>query len=778
MKRLPMLIKFFLGFSIFLVIPLILAGFIFYYNMIEYSEYEISKTSVVNLQTVKRLNDQLVDSVTKQTIRLSLDIVLQDIFGVNHYNEIKNDPQSMIKLMKVNQILSETVNINHRIHSIYIYMDHADYVITSNRGINIKEEFTDTDWIKEYIKSGEQIGTLWLNSRLFNDSDDNTNANTDDNTNANNNVLTFILPFNTLMIDYDGAIVVNIYERELYNFMNESNIENEGYIFVIDNKGTVVSHEDKTLIRKNIADIAHINKIINAKETTGYFLGEIDKSSQMLTYYKSEFNNWIYVGVMPLDSLLGKTGALMNRIILVLLGLMLTGIVLSYFFSRSMYNPVKKLMLDIQLRKGIDFKGAGNEMAVLSRVFDSLAKQEDALSNALQKNRLELQDKYITDLLKGNTEQLSFTDSANPVITFRHNYFICAIIAIDRYEIFNEKYSSDQQYYMKMMILKACEEITDPAFSVCGVLYEKNKIAVVINSEIYTPEETDKQLYSNLAVLQKEVAKVLSNSITIGVSNCSTDLNSLNTSFTEAQEALANRIIIGSGSIIFYRSLSVNGCRYLYPYQIETHILNFLKLGSKQDVFNSIDDLIQVIRSYKGISPDNIIQIFIQLIGNTVKFLVDQNINIGNIFGNDYNVYHKLASKETLDDIKIWLTGFYSGIFHYMSDSWDATKPHADKVIDYLHDNFRYNIDTTSIATNAGLGYSSVGRIVKSKTGKNVIEYINSLRIEEAKRLLRQTNMNIMDIARTVGYNNDQSFSRFFRKFEGVTPGEFRNLKI
>ncbi len=681
MKKLPMLTKSFLGFSIFLVIPLFIAGFIFYFNMIRYSENEISKSSVVNLQTVKRLNDQLVDSITKQTIRISLDVVLQDIFGIDHYFSIKNNPEDMIKLMKVNQILTETVNINYRIHSIYIYIDQADYVITSNFGIILKEDFTDTGWMKDYNKSKEQIGAFWLNSRPLDGS------NTDPNT--FNDVITFILPLKTLMINSDGAIVANIHEHELYSYMNESNIENEGSVFIINNEGMVVSHEDKGLIQKNIADIPYIKNILYSEEKTGYFLSSVDNSNQMFTYYKSEFNNWIYVGVMPMDSLLGKTSALMNRIMLVLLGLMLTGVVLSYFFSRSMYNPVKKLMLDIQKRKGIDFKDAGNEMAVLSKIFESLAKQEDALSNELERNRRDLQDKYITDLLKGNADQIASSASFDSSFGFRHKYFVCALISIDRYELFTEKYSSDQQYYMKMMILKACEEITDSAFNVCGVLYERNKIAIVINSENYSPNETDEQLHSNLITIQKEVAKVMNNSITFGVGKYCNDLNLLSTSFTEAQEALANRIVKGSGSIIFYKNSSEIGARYYYPYQIETHILNFLKLGSRQEVFSSIDDLIHAIRNREGISPDNIIQIFIQLIGNTVKLLVEQNINVSNIFGIDYNIYHKLASKETLDDIKVWLTGFYSGILQYMSNSLDVSVSYADKVIDYLHKNYR-----------------------------------------------------------------------------------------
>ncbi|NLN42227.1 MAG: helix-turn-helix transcriptional regulator, partial [Clostridiales bacterium] len=51
---------------------------------------------------------------------------------------------------------------------------------------------------------------------------------------------------------------------------------------------------------------------------------------------------------------------------------------------------------------------------------------------------------------------------------------------------------------------------------------------------------------------------------------------------------------------------------------------------------------------------------------------------------------------------------------------------------------------------------------------------INKLRVSEAKKLLVNTDMSIKDLALLIGYNNDQTFSRVFKKLEGITPGEYR----
>jgi AraC-like DNA-binding protein len=66
-----------------------------------------------------------------------------------------------------------------------------------------------------------------------------------------------------------------------------------------------------------------------------------------------------------------------------------------------------------------------------------------------------------------------------------------------------------------------------------------------------------------------------------------------------------------------------------------------------------------------------------------------------------------------------------------------------------------------------------VRKIFHDKTGETIVTFINNFRINEAKRLLRETDLNINEIALRLGYNNNQSFNRFFKKYEGSLPVSF-----
>ena len=59
--------------------------------------------------------------------------------------------------------------------------------------------------------------------------------------------------------------------------------------------------------------------------------------------------------------------------------------------------------------------------------------------------------------------------------------------------------------------------------------------------------------------------------------------------------------------------------------------------------------------------------------------------------------------------------------------------------------------------------------------GINLIEYVNQQKIEEAKRLLRESTLKLYEISDMLGFNNSFYFSRVFKKVTGMTPKDYRN---
>ena len=98
-------------------------------------------------------------------------------------------------------------------------------------------------------------------------------------------------------------------------------------------------------------------------------------------------------------------------------------------------------------------------------------------------------------------------------------------------------------------------------------------------------------------------------------------------------------------------------------------------------------------------------------------------------------------------------------------------------VIEYTQKHYKSpDISIGAIADHFGVSISYISRQFKRSQGNGLLEYIHMLRIEEAKRLLVNTNKNIKDIAMEVGFINSLTLSRSFKRQEGILPSEYRNI--
>ena len=100
------------------------------------------------------------------------------------------------------------------------------------------------------------------------------------------------------------------------------------------------------------------------------------------------------------------------------------------------------------------------------------------------------------------------------------------------------------------------------------------------------------------------------------------------------------------------------------------------------------------------------------------------------------------------------------------------------KSIEYIDSHFKQEISLDDISLNkTGITKEYYCNIFKKVTGKTFTEYINSLRIEYAAKLLSGTNKPITEIAYESGFNDLSYFNRVFKSAKGISPGSFRKGK-
>ena len=100
----------------------------------------------------------------------------------------------------------------------------------------------------------------------------------------------------------------------------------------------------------------------------------------------------------------------------------------------------------------------------------------------------------------------------------------------------------------------------------------------------------------------------------------------------------------------------------------------------------------------------------------------------------------------------------------------------ADRIIRYLGEHYNNSeLTVDRLGAETGVSPVRIPVILQKKCKRTFKQYLNEIRISESKRLLREVDRTIAEIAFTVGYNNVTHFNRVFRQIEGASPTEYRD---
>jgi two-component system, response regulator YesN len=99
------------------------------------------------------------------------------------------------------------------------------------------------------------------------------------------------------------------------------------------------------------------------------------------------------------------------------------------------------------------------------------------------------------------------------------------------------------------------------------------------------------------------------------------------------------------------------------------------------------------------------------------------------------------------------------------------------RVKEIVADNLENEISLQNIAERVYLNHRYLSVLFKNETGQNFSDYVTELRMAKGKRLLAETNLKIVEIARLCGYSNYKYFMAVFKRSAGITPSEFRDTQ-
>ena len=104
------------------------------------------------------------------------------------------------------------------------------------------------------------------------------------------------------------------------------------------------------------------------------------------------------------------------------------------------------------------------------------------------------------------------------------------------------------------------------------------------------------------------------------------------------------------------------------------------------------------------------------------------------------------------------------------TDDWRIAE-----VLEYLQNHWNRNISAKTLAAVFFYHEKYLGHLFAKKTGKTVREYLRELRLENAKKMLEEQEIGILQIALHCGFSSDAYFDRCFKAAYGLTPQQWRS---
>ncbi|SIR23521.1 helix-turn-helix domain-containing protein [Halanaerobium kushneri] len=357
-------------------------------------------------------------------------------------------------------------------------------------------------------------------------------------------------------------------------------------------------------------------------------------------------------------------------------------------------------------------------------------------------------------------------------LNFELKNIVITVGQFDNYKVLQEKYSESKLMNLKRSFINMVDEILRENGKSFAVLKDEKKFLFLFSFKDNSELKINNSIASALNRIKTALKNYLNITASFAVGNILKDPLKIGENYREILELLGDRFYQGKDMIIYQNqnnrvdnqqfNLDIKTEKALQKY-IDQKDYSSLKL-ELESIFNKI------YRIKPGLSV--VKMTFISLINIVNSKIKDKNLKKEKIFKNTGNPYQKLEEFNTLKEFKIWIEEIYNNLIIELKNKNNYSDI-INKTLLYMNKNYDKDITLSRAASEIGVSYSYLSRKFKEECGQGFSDYLNQLRIENAKQLIEVGDSNIKEIVNQVGFNNYNYFFKVFKDSEGMTPSEY-----
>lgn len=500
-----------------------------------------------------------------------------------------------------------------------------------------------------------------------------------------------------------------------------------------------------------------------------------------IQYSRTGSTGWTYLSIMPTSYIYEKAGSIRSITILIAVISIILSIALAWLIVSRLYHPVSKILNYVNIISSgtlaSHHQDSKNELVLINKIIRYVFEQNKTLQDSMSKSRPVLQNKYLNDLVTGTAISQDYQALGKEIgISFPFSSFQVMAFVLEEDGSESPRKRGRLIDSLPTKLAQIAEKSTGDGCKCYFFLKDDHTIISLMNME------PDFYEFSGLNDYFKEVKEYLEEDLetafTIGIGKCYENVENCFRSFDDALKAIEYKELKGRNAIIHIDEVNaIPPDTFEYPIETEMQLMMAVKSGDKKTVNRLLNEIFQRNFGKSMLSPEMIGNLFDALIGTAVRAIHEMRFSAEEILEHGTDFYSELSTYHGVDNKKSYIIHIFTSISEAVNRSKNTQHSNVfTKIKTFIDENYRQEISLERVAEVTNLSTSYLSFIFKEVSGKNFVDYVNEFRIQKAKELLSQTSLRVSEVAEAVGYSNANVFSKAFKKYTGITPGQFRKI--
>ncbi|WP_274651336.1 helix-turn-helix domain-containing protein [Paenibacillus humicola] len=733
-------------------IPVMLAGMAYYQFSLNRMNSYLQAENGSSLNNLKDRAERVLQEIEQESLQLAKDPVIQagltgpeDPYGLQSFEMLKR-----IELAK---------NSNSFIDDIFLYEGEESRVLSNEYGASDISDYAYRDNIRQLLESGHPAQWVQFANRKGH--------------------LTFVRRLPLIGTKGpEGVLGFEIETAALSQFLEtDTAVLTDGDDLMIVKLYDPFAIEQRPDADAEIeaAELKGLNRIRTAQKSSGYFAAEGEGGKPAQYWYVKNVFGRTYVSVIPEQYIARQLNWIRKMTASILAAVAGIGLFLAYLTSKRAYTPIDQLIRYSRSisRSGLDHKR--NELDIIKESLDYLSAETGKLEAYMQNIEPTLREKFLGQLLGGDYARKETLIHDCGVYGIEAEYTNVALI-VEAENMFTEKrFLPEEKGIVAFALANVMQEVlSNLSLDGYAIPYQGRGAALLQFKPDVAQETSLSRTLEYASAIAQAFRDVLDFEVTVGIGRFYSHIADVPVSFKEAETALHYRIFRDSEQVLYIEDVEhvKKMTQFGYPRELEASIVEAL---DQEDIpaavryFRSFADVLQqshsVVYTYQS---------YHILLSAMIVSMERQGASSADMM--EHNLFGQLRTKTTAKEIRAWFEETLFPLYAWLTrkDRETSGESAIHTVCSYIRDNCGSDLSLVRCAEIIGVSPSYLSRLFKKKLGKNFLEYVAECKIAEAKRLLKETDRSVSEVAAAVGYS-ERNFIRIFQRYAASTPGSYRS---